>query len=768
MRTGSLLFPVVTIIGVALVVGLAPMPLSAQQKTDPAVRVGDNDLGGVVRTATGPEAGVWVIAETTGLPTPLAKIVVTDDQGRYVVPDLPQANYDVWVRGYGLIDSPRVVAKPGKIVNLTAVPAPNAAAAQYYPAVYWYSMLTIPDQSQFSGPKRDESMPESITAQWEWLNTIKTTGCIACHGIGTLGTRTIPAALGHFDSSADAWARRVQSGQAATTMANAISRLDPQLAFKHFGAWTDRIAKGELPFAKPPRPQGVERNVVLTLWDWSRPTAYLHDLTPTDRRNPTVNANGKLYGTAEKSTDYLPVLDPAHNSASEIKHPVRDPNTPTTKAAPMEPSPYWGAEPIWDSESVTHNPMMDEKGRVWFTVRIRPAANPAFCKRGSSHPSAQVFPLQESGRQLSVYEPATGRFTLVDTCFPTHHLNFAYDANDTLWTSAGSPQTPVVGWLDTKMFAETGDEQKSQGWTPFILDTVGSGKRTDYVEPNQPVDPTKDKRVVVGLYSVAVNPADGTIWGTSLGYPGYVVRVNPGPDPTHTALTEIYEPPWPGYGPRGGDIDSRGVFWASLASGHLASFDRSRCKVLNGPAATGKHCPGGWTLYAFPGPQFKNVNDPGSAEFELLRLDRSAQHTGPRQGRADRHGQPQQRTTRSRPREVRGPAGPLCERLLHEGDGRAHRRPERRLEGPGVVDDVCDPGDVPPRNRQGHLPQGRPLSAPPRPARQLERDGVRWNHKARQCEERSDEAIQPPNGWIAALRSQCWADGPRTASFRGG
>jgi hypothetical protein len=451
----------------------------------------------LVRSATGPEAGVWVIAETTGLPTPFAKIVATDDQGRYVIPDLPQANYDVdvWVRGYGLIDSPRVVTEPGKIVNLAAVPAPNAAvAAQNYPAIYWYSMLSIPDQSQFSGPKRDENMPENITDQREWLNTIKTTGCIACHGIGTLGTRAIPAALGHFDSSADAWARRIQSGQAETNMANTISQLDPQLAFAYFGDWTDRIAKGELPFAKPPRPQGVERNVVLTLWDWSRPTAYLHDLTPTDRRNPTLNANGKLYGTAEESTDYLPVLDPAHNSVSEIKHPVRDPNTPTTKTAPMEPSPYSGAEPIWDSESVTHNPMMDEKGRVWFTARIRPAANPAFCKRGSSHPSAEVFPLQASGRQLSMYDPASGKFKLINTCFPTHHLNFAYDANDTLWTSAGSPQTPVIGWLDTKMFEETGDEQKSQGWTPFILDTVGNGKRTDYVEPNQPVDPTKDKR----------------------------------------------------------------------------------------------------------------------------------------------------------------------------------------------------------------------------------------------------------------------------------
>jgi hypothetical protein len=615
MRIKNSLFRVVAVSGIALVVGLAPIPLSAQQKTDTAIRIHDNDLGGIVRSANGPEAGVWVIAETTGLPTPFAKIVVTDDQGRYVIPDLPQANYDVWVRGYGLIDSPRVVTKPGRIVNLTAVPAPNAAAAaQYYPAIYWYSMLNIPDQNQFSGPKRDESMPENITAQWQWLNTIKTTGCIACHGIGTLGTRRVPAALGHFDSSAEAWQRRIQSGQAETNMVNTISRLDPQLAFQYFGDWTDRIAKGELPFAKPPRPQGIERDIVLTLWDWSRPTAYLHDLTPTDRRNPTVNANGKLYGTTEESTDYLPVLDPAHNSVSEIKHPVRDPNTPTTKTAAMEPSPYWGAEPIWDSQSVTHNPMMDEKGRVWFTARIRPAANAAFCKQGSSHPSAQVFPLQESGRQLSMYDPATGKFTLINTCFPTHHLNFAYDANDTLWTSAGGPQTPVVGWLNTKLFEETGDEQKSQGWTPFILDTAGTGRRTAYVEPNQPVDPTKDKRVVVGLYSVSVNPVDGTIWGTSLGSPGYVVRVNPGSDPTHTALTEIYEPPLPGYGPRGGDIDSKGVFWASLASGHLASFDRSKCKVLNGPTATGKHCPEGWTLYPFPGPQFKNINDSGSAE----------------------------------------------------------------------------------------------------------------------------------------------------------
>jgi len=156
---------------------------------------------------------------------------------------------------------------------------------------------------------------------------------------------------------------------------------------------------------------------------------------------------------------------------------------------------------------------------------------------------------------------------------------------------------------------------RSQGWSPFVLDTNGNGRRDAYVEPNQATDPTKDTRVAANLYSVAVNPRDGSIWGTQLGYPGRVVRVAPGPDPTHTALTEIYEPPLPAYGARGGDIDRNGVFWASYASGHLGSFDRRQCKgPLNGPKATGKHCPEGWTLYRLPGPQFRDVKDDGSAE----------------------------------------------------------------------------------------------------------------------------------------------------------
>src|SRR6266481_5212044 len=155
--------------------------LAAQQA--PAVAIDDDDIGGVVTGANGPEAGVWVIAETRDLPTRMSKMVVTDDQGRYVVPDLPKAKYKVWVRGYGLVDSAKVDGEPGKQLNLTAVAAPNdKEAAKYYPAIYWYSMLKIPDASQFGG-KGD--LPASVK-QSDYLNLMKNNGCVGCHQLGQL------------------------------------------------------------------------------------------------------------------------------------------------------------------------------------------------------------------------------------------------------------------------------------------------------------------------------------------------------------------------------------------------------------------------------------------------------------------------------------------------------------------------------------------------------------------------------------------------------
>ena len=99
--------------------------------------------------------------------------------------------------------------------------------------------------------------------------------------------------------------------------------------------------------------------------------------------------------------------------------------------------------------------------------------------------------------------------------------------------------------------------RRSQGWTPLILDTNGNGKRDEWVEPDQPVDPTKDKRIVAGLYGIAVSPVDGSVWGSVLVYPGQIIRVDLGSNPSETALSEVYEVPLDegAYGIRGMDID---------------------------------------------------------------------------------------------------------------------------------------------------------------------------------------------------------------------
>ena len=624
MRTTKVSYLGILAVVIAVLLAAWPVRLSSQQNSNVAVRIDNDDIGGVVTSANGPEAGVWVIAETADLPTKFAKMVVTDDQGRYVIPDLPQANYNVWVRGYGLVDSRKVRTSPGKILNLKAVVAPTpAAAAEYYPAIYWFSMLKIPDKSEFPGTgPQGNGITTSLRTQYEWLNNIKSNGCHGCHQIGNKATRTISKEWGHGTPSVGIWMRRMLVGQGGESMMSQVNRLGADRALPLFADWSDRIAAGELPATKPSRPEGVERNVIVSVWEWSNPKAYLHDEIATDKRNPTVNAYGKLYGAPEYSTDLIPVLDPVRNTATEMKMPVRDPKTPSSKEDPIyAPSMYWGEERLWDSQTTVHNPMFDEKGRVWFTSRIRPSDNPTFCKKGSEHPSAKLTPVNSSGRQLSMYDPKTGKFTLVNTCYGTHHLVFAEDANNTLWTSGGGG-AGVVGWLNTKMLEETGDEEKSQGWTALILDTNGNGKRDDYVGPKDPIDPTKDKQLQASFYGVAWSPVDGSVWGSIRVFPGQVVRLNPGPNPPHTALAEVYEVPWKdskplaqGYGPRGMDIDRHGVVCTVLSSGHLASFDRRKCQgPLNGPNATGQHCPEGWTMYPFPGPQFHSVTDTGSAE----------------------------------------------------------------------------------------------------------------------------------------------------------
>jgi hypothetical protein len=614
MRTKKILPVSACVLGIVALFAACATQVGNETSSGTSVGIDDDDIGGIVTSAKGPEAGVWVIAETHDLPTRYAKMVVTDDQGRYVIPDLPKANYDIWVRGYGLVDSAKVKATPGKLVDIQAVVAPDEAhAAQYYPAIYWYSMMKIPDKSEFGGKGK---IPAKMT-QNEYLNLVKSNGCANCHSIGNRSMRTFPSnvpfPLGKFATSEEAWFRRIQSGQGGHPMFETAMKQLGGANLRYLADWTDRIAKGELPHTKPTRPQGLERNIVVTTWDWLDDKHYLHDLIASDRRFPTVNAYGPVYGSTELSVDVIPILDPKANTAKNFPTPVRDADTPVAmEEGPMQPSPYWGNERIWTSKASNHNGMFDRKGRVWFAAAVRGPNNPAFCKKGSNHPSAKVFPVERSNRQFSMLDPKTMKYTFVETCFNTHHLQF--DANDRLWASTGGANAPVIGWLDMKIFDETGDAAKAQGWTPLILDTNGNGKRDDYVEPNQSVDPTKDKRIVAGFYAIMPNPADGSVWGAVRTFPGSVVRINPGSNPAETALAEIYNVPLPGFGIRGADIDKQGVIWASLASGHLASFDRRKCKgPLNGPKATGDHCPEGWAFHPYPGPGFQGIGE-NSAE----------------------------------------------------------------------------------------------------------------------------------------------------------
>jgi len=645
MRTSRLLYCTGALaIGLAGTIVATLTHLNAQQSAASrqvaAVKIGPYAIGGVVSSSKGSEAGVWVIAETTDLPTRYIKEVVTDDRGRYVLPDLPKAEYTVWARGYGLVDSPKKRAKRGTLVDLNPTIAPDKkTAAQLYPANYWYALMKVPEKQDFPGTgPTGNGIAKTVGSQGQWLHLIKTDSCESCHQLGNAYTRTIPAMFGDLDSPSLQWKRRVQSGQAGNAMMGGLGQLGLERATAEFGDWTTRVANGELPAEAPPRPQGIERNVVITQWDWADPKAYLHDEIATDKRNPTVNANGLIYGSPEESRDYLPVLDPVHHTTSRVNVPFRDPDTPG-QPKPLQASPVWGDEPIWDSHTTVHNPMFDERGRLWYTSRIRAANNPAFCKAGSSHPSAKITPVERSGRQLAMYDPSTKKTDLIDTCFSTHHLLFAEDANDTLWTSSGGGGG-VVGWLNTKMWDQTHDAAKSQGWTALVLDTNGNGKRDPYLDSEQkvltapsgeslgssavmttPASDERDTRLNAAFYGLAIG-TDGMIWGSVLGFPGGIVRLNPGPNPAETALAEYYEVPWnnpkapvSGYSPRGLDIDRNNVIWVVLGSGHLASFDRRKCKgPLNGPQATGQHCPDGWTLYPSPGPNFKNVKDSGSAD----------------------------------------------------------------------------------------------------------------------------------------------------------
>ena len=572
---------------------MASLPwVNAQQRSAATVAIDPDDIGGVVTSSKGPEAGVWVIAETSELPTKFARIVVTDDQGRYVLPDLPRASYQVFVRGYGLVDSARVGAKPGQHLDLKAVVAPEGrAAAEVYPANYWLSLMET--------PKGDLSDKDVL---------LETKACYSCHQVGDRVTREISKNLGSYASSLDAWDHHVTVGPNGPGMSANFKRMGAQR--KAYADWTDRIAAGAYPNA-PPRPAGLERNLVISMWDWALPTSRRTDVAATDERTPAMNANGRVYGSIQ-SSDIIAVLDPRENAATQIKVPSSAPPIDTNTPA----SPFWGDEKIWQRSADPRSVTMDSHGRVWVTARIRPPQQqPAFCKDGAMNKFAKYFPLPgPSARQIEVYDPKTGQFTTIDSCFAADHNHFD-DKGSIVFG-----QNNAIGWIDTVVFDKTHDAQASQGWCPAVLDTNGDGTITEWTEPNQPIDPKKDHRIEFGCYGDAINPIDGSLWCSGIGVRDTkLVRIALGANPPQTCKAEVYVPPpdkMPLPGSGGVAIDSKGLVWQNWRGAHqMLSFDRRKCKVLNGPNATGQQCPEGWTVYTKPGPTFQGGPDYSSTDM---------------------------------------------------------------------------------------------------------------------------------------------------------
>ena len=304
--------------------------------------------------------------------------------------------------------------------------------------------------------------------------------------------------FGEFKTGAEAWTRRVASGQTGEFMMNRLAGQLGGVPFKYFGDWTDRVAKGELPKNKPQRPQGVERNIVAVVGVGHREAVYPRpDLL--DRRHPTVNAYGPLYGSPEYSSDDMPILDPKTHKATFFKMPVADPNAPesfgppfhaSAVAKPTQPSAYWGDEKIWSQRANNHNGMFDKQAgcgprpcvgsKIQLSAkRDRPSLGQGVPARPLRAPSVDARSQDDEvqlHRHLLRDLPSAVRLRR-----RRHALALGYRPGRRLG------QHQDVG-RDRR-------RRQGAGLGPFVLDTNGNGKVDEWAEPDQPADAGKDKRI---------------------------------------------------------------------------------------------------------------------------------------------------------------------------------------------------------------------------------------------------------------------------------
>ena len=262
------------------------------------------------------------------MPWLAARRIPTDDEGNFSLPQMPDFTYQVWVRGYGLLDSAKIEGRPGddNLELSVEVATTPQDAAKVYPGDYWLSLMDVPTADKFpgTGPVAGggNGFLPGIESQSRFVHEFKS-DCNFCHQLGSEITRT----LGHmdalgFDSHEEAWIYRTSLGVRGGSMQGAFLQFGIDGMSKTMADWTRKVEAGVTP-PMPPRPQGVERNVVVTLWDIGGPQDFMHDEIATDKNNPTVNAYGPIYAVSS-GHGTLNVVDPVTNDTWKVVIPTRE------------------------------------------------------------------------------------------------------------------------------------------------------------------------------------------------------------------------------------------------------------------------------------------------------------------------------------------------------------------------------------------------------------------------------------------------------------
>ena len=709
-------------------VGIAGLCLHAQRRAPDGLPFGRRP------SAQGPEGGVWVIAETKDLPTNFIKIVVTDDQGRFMLPELPPATYRVWVRGYGLVDSTAVETKPrADSLTLTAIVAKTPLeAAQVYPGNYWLRCSSRPRPKSFRDRTRGQRT-RTGDADAEPLDQL-----------AQIGLQLLPSARQQAHAQrrpraeGEAGAQDTRRGVGMAARHRRPRKLDyavinnqgKERSLKAYADWTERVAKGDVPPA-PSRPSGVERNLVVTLWDVGDDHSFMHDEISTDKNHPTVNANGRVYAVSA-GHGQLVVLDPNENSTVALDIPTREAKekVPSRFPAPNRPSLHWGNEHLWANPPYDpadpHNPMLDSKGRVWMTSKIRSNADPSWCS-DATNKFADWFPLAQQ-RPAGVVLRSEDEQVHADR----HVLQHASSAvrhrsqRDGVFQRADRSDVrldrhegvrPDAGRAESGGLVRPGARHQRRRQDHQAVEHAG-GTRRRFSDvsgrhawragraaaplagaPGAPAGrgarrtPRRsirslDTMVSYSMYAVIPSPVDDTVWGVSERFPGILIRLQRGSNPP----VDVQD----------ADLQSARARLRSARRGHRqprrrvdgargeqSSRELRRAQV-HGPRTAPRRPTAASAAKAGrstrpTGPKLQGHGH--SRRLPLLQLGGSAQHLGLRRRHAVRHRLELRRAAGAESADARvdHASRAVSARLLLARHGRPHRRCQRRMEGPRAV-----------------------------------------------------------------------------------